>query len=276
MHELIRVARSLGVDPEWYLREYFQRAILHGISSLNFVDYYVLQGGTALRIAYGSPRFSLDLDFTVINRHISQLGGDVATLVGFLNRFFSIYGLDVRKSREKIVEIEGFYRCLITFDTLELLGRKTRIRLELVIRQYQNVKFRREIVTMNYPVRTAFGIQIKTPEQILVDKLCSLAGGIHRGYIRWRDIFDIYWLVSRHNARVDMHYFQQEFGSWVENIEDLKRLHDMLVEIQNQRSYGDIIDDLRKVLRADLVDRHLIDTYLRTAISSIEQVISNE
>ena len=274
MHELINMAKVMNINPEWYLREYFQRTVLYGISALNLSDYYVFQGGTALRIVYGSPRLSLDMDFTIINRLVDALEGDATELANFLSRFFSAFSLNVTKSREKMIAKDGFYRFFVTFDTLKLLGRNIKVKLELVTRKYHDIKFKREIIIIDYPTRVAFSIQVKTPSQMLVDKLCSLAGGMHRGYVRWRDLFDIYWLMSRHNAKVDMKYFEQEFGSWIESTEDLKRLRDELVKILEHETYDEIIEDLRKVLQEDLVRRSLVRIYLKTTIDCIEQVIS--
>jgi len=67
MEELIRKAGDLGLEPENVVRETFQKLILYAIAYNNLDDYYVLQGGTALRLFYNSPRYSLDLDFTLIN-----------------------------------------------------------------------------------------------------------------------------------------------------------------------------------------------------------------
>jgi len=276
MHELIDRAKIMNLNPEWYLREYFQRTILYGLAVLNLSDYYVFQGGTAIRIVYGSPRISLDMDFAIINRPLEKLRADATKLVNFLVRFFSTFALNLAKSKEKIIEEEGFYRFFILFDTLKLLGRKIKVKLELVTRQYINIEFVREIIYIDFPSKIAFSIKVKTPHQLLVDKLCSLAGGMHRDYIRWRDIFDIYWLISRHDAQIDTRYFEQEFGSWIESIEDLRKLRNKLTSILESKSYREVIEELRKVLRGDLVEESLVRTYLKTAIDCIDRVIINE
>lgn len=48
-------------------REYFQHLFLSKLYSLADNDGLLFKGGTALRIVYGSPRFSEDLDFSLIN-----------------------------------------------------------------------------------------------------------------------------------------------------------------------------------------------------------------
>ncbi len=45
------------------IKEILQEIILYGLSTLGFFEKALFQGGTALRILYGLPRFSEDLDF---------------------------------------------------------------------------------------------------------------------------------------------------------------------------------------------------------------------
>lgn len=48
------------------VREYLQHLFLSKLYTLNDSSNLLFKGGTALRIAYNSPRFSEDLDFTII------------------------------------------------------------------------------------------------------------------------------------------------------------------------------------------------------------------
>src|SRR3989338_3198255 len=58
-----------GVFPN-ITREYFQHLFLSELYKLDGAENLLFKGGTALRIVYGSPRFSEDLDFSLI--HISD------------------------------------------------------------------------------------------------------------------------------------------------------------------------------------------------------------
>lgn len=50
-------------DEEHALKEILQEVALYGLASANFFDKAIFHGGSALRILYGLPRFSEDLDF---------------------------------------------------------------------------------------------------------------------------------------------------------------------------------------------------------------------
>ena len=45
------------------VREYFQHLFLSQLYRMEKADSLLFKGGTALKIIYGSPRFSEDLDF---------------------------------------------------------------------------------------------------------------------------------------------------------------------------------------------------------------------
>ena len=55
---------QMGVFPN-IIREYFQNVFLSELYKLPEASKLLFKGGTALRIIYGSPRFSEDLDFSL-------------------------------------------------------------------------------------------------------------------------------------------------------------------------------------------------------------------
>lgn len=50
-------------DEEHALKEILQEIAIYGLANANFFDKAIFHGGSALRILYGLPRFSEDLDF---------------------------------------------------------------------------------------------------------------------------------------------------------------------------------------------------------------------
>ncbi len=55
---------QMGIFPN-IVREYFQHIFLEELYKLSDAEKMLFKGGTALRIIYGSPRFSEDLDFSL-------------------------------------------------------------------------------------------------------------------------------------------------------------------------------------------------------------------
>lgn len=60
--------KSLGISQEQIVREEYEMIILKALFESELGRALVFKGGTALRLAYGSPRFSEDLDFSVIKK----------------------------------------------------------------------------------------------------------------------------------------------------------------------------------------------------------------
>lgn len=62
--EKLSTQYQTGVFPN-IIREYFQHVFLSALYKLPESEKTLFKGGTALRVVYGSPRFSEDLDFSV-------------------------------------------------------------------------------------------------------------------------------------------------------------------------------------------------------------------
>ncbi|MFZ3062474.1 MAG: nucleotidyl transferase AbiEii/AbiGii toxin family protein [Actinomycetota bacterium] len=60
------LSRKVGISTEQIVREEYELIILKRIFESEFGKDIVFKGGTALRLGYGSPRFSEDLDFSAI------------------------------------------------------------------------------------------------------------------------------------------------------------------------------------------------------------------
>lgn len=58
--------RKLGISQEQVVRERYEIIILKKLFESELGKSFVFKGGTALRLAYGSPGFSEDLDFSVV------------------------------------------------------------------------------------------------------------------------------------------------------------------------------------------------------------------
>lgn len=60
--------KSLGISQEQIVREEYEMILLKALFESSVGKSFVFKGGTALRLGYGSPRFSEDLDFSVIEK----------------------------------------------------------------------------------------------------------------------------------------------------------------------------------------------------------------
>lgn len=98
-----RLAQRLQISRDYVVREEYEVLILKEIYESEFGASLVFKGGTALRLAYGSPRFSEDLDFTRIAdfdtakflTFLRRLENRYPTIkvVETIDKFFTVFGL---------------------------------------------------------------------------------------------------------------------------------------------------------------------------------------
>lgn len=62
--EALRLSRELQISPNQIIREGWELGILKELLESSLGKNLIFRGGTALRLAYASPRFSDDLDFS--------------------------------------------------------------------------------------------------------------------------------------------------------------------------------------------------------------------
>ena len=107
----------------------------------------------------------------------------------------------------------------------------------------------------------------------MADKISSLAGGEARGYIRWRDVFDIYWLVVKLKAGIDENYLLQEFGSWIEKPENLENILKKLETITREGDYSEILKELQKLLPPSLSKEDMVKEYVKVSMDILNEAL---
>ncbi len=63
-----KFSEEIGIDAEQIVREWWEMVILRDIFASSIGNNLFFKGGTAMRLVYGSPRFSDDLDFSLIRK----------------------------------------------------------------------------------------------------------------------------------------------------------------------------------------------------------------
>ncbi|HAJ95387.1 MAG TPA: hypothetical protein DCP02_04045 [Actinobacteria bacterium] len=96
---------SISVSYEQVVREEYEMIILKKLYESGQGKSFVFKGGTALRLAYGSPRFSEDLDFTVVKDFSRK---DLTILFKALEKNFDT--LKLIETKQKYYTYFGLYR----------------------------------------------------------------------------------------------------------------------------------------------------------------------
>lgn len=108
---------QMGVFPH-IVREYFQHIFLGELYKLPDGEKMLFKGGTALRIVYGSPRFSEDLDFSLFGVAHNEIKPFVEKLFIHVLAEIERIGIVVELG-EKIDRTSGGYFGVATFRMFE-------------------------------------------------------------------------------------------------------------------------------------------------------------
>lgn len=181
-------------------KELIHYEILQSLSKYGLLSHLTFQGGTCLRLCYGSQRYSEDLDFTAGDEF------DELDLPAFSKTLQSdllkAYDVTVRVREPKMVrEFDGvgMRRWTVIVDTATSRPDLPSQRIKLEVASVPSYTSEVRQVESNYRgLPASYGqtlARCQSAEEILADKLVSFANT--EGYIRHRDLWDIPWIAKR-------------------------------------------------------------------------------
>ncbi|MEK7168723.1 MAG: nucleotidyl transferase AbiEii/AbiGii toxin family protein [Patescibacteria group bacterium] len=219
------------IDEFTILREYLQLLVISYIYQEKEAGTIVFKGGTALRLIYGSPRFSEDLDFSTtlsfseIEEFVTKLKQKIIVEVPeFI--FSQIY-----KGKEGIR-----YNIKYQSDSLNF---PLNLRLDFhIVKDIINID--KSVLTTRFPVLIFPTIYHLNKREILAEKLECL-----KTRFKGRDIFDIWYLFTSGEAinnKIDVKIYIDKINEFDDN--DLVRDLNKFLPL-SQRT---ILPELKKIL----------------------------
>jgi len=174
-----QMAKKVGISAVQIIREEYEMVILREIFESELGEKVVFKGGTAIRLAYGSPRFSDDLDFGQIKRVN-------------LRDFAKLCDNIVRGNKNlALIEVLRKYFTLFAFFKIKdpALSEAVSIKVEISTREKKwakDIDFR--LINLKSEVTPLVALaQVATLERILREKQKIEPKRI-------RDIFDIWYI----------------------------------------------------------------------------------
>jgi predicted nucleotidyltransferase component of viral defense system len=159
----------------------------------------VFHGGTSLKLGWGSPRWSEDLDFLLKKDHLQEAKQQIEGAVTFVRAHLA------RIDAALQVEVSGkttdrMARYAISMSKPGLLG-KAMVKAEFwgvedsYLERYPSAlrlpEPPQELAKAGYFVRVSSMLPMATLNAVMCDKLVAVA---NRPYFKARDIFDMYWI----------------------------------------------------------------------------------
>lgn len=172
------------------MREYLQVYALRAMFEKGHFAQVAFVGGTALRFIFNVPRFSEDLDFSIVNSN----GYDFKHMLDEIKQVFTSanYLMSIKFKSERIVNT-AFLKFPELFHLAGMTHRKDQnlsIKLDIDTNPPKGATLASSLVNKYFPITFSH-----------YDLPSLFAGKLHafftRPYVKGRDYFDIIWLLSR-------------------------------------------------------------------------------
>ena len=201
------------------LKEVFQEIALLGLYHGGFFDKAAFYGGTALRILYGLPRFSEDLDFTLLEKNSSF---NIEHYFSSIVDEFEALGvqIDIAKKVKKNYDSDiesAFLKNGTSIHTLKIQadnidnilggvhsGKKLKIKFEVDINP--PLKFQTESKTLLMP--KTFNIITMTLPNLYAGKIHAVLCRKWKTRVKGRDWYDFEWYVKQ-NTLLNLEHLQE-------------------------------------------------------------------
>ncbi len=177
------------------LREIMQEVALAGLYRAGFFEKAAFYGGTCLRIFHGLPRFSEDLDFSLLN---SVPGFRLAPyLAGLQDEFealgFSIEIVEKVKSTESAI-VSAFLKNNSSVYDLNIAGQKV-LKIKLEVDTDPPLGFVTEEKLLLQPY--SFYVKCFSLPDLFAGKMHAVLFRQWKNRVKGRDWFDFEWYVRR-------------------------------------------------------------------------------
>lgn len=226
------VDKAMILSGRGHMRPVIEKELLHydilfSLDKEGLLDILTFQGGTSLRLCYGAPRFSEDLDFAG-GRDFA--GRQMAKMKECLEHYIGArYKLDVlvkeprelrNKSQHDGLKIDKWQLTVVSAPGQRHLPRQ-RIKIEVAnVPAYSRIP---RALQTNYDfLPDGYGdtlVLTETLDEIMADKLVSLVNTQH--YVRHRDIWDLRWLKQSGTA-INHEWVKNKIEDYCVNDYDLK------------------------------------------------------
>lgn len=204
------------------IKEAIHLYLLSALSDARILRHVVFQGGTALRFCYGGERYSEDLDFVCgkSGSYLDKIEFDklirdaMEATKRSLQRDFEIAPDQIiLEQPAHPMAIKGDSVVVAAWQILVPIGPtprspKSRIKIEFAnVPSYDNGPRIARATPGLVQVQDII-LAAESPNEILADKAVALTA---RAALKYRDVWDVWYLISRLDARIDRDMVRHKF-----------------------------------------------------------------
>jgi predicted nucleotidyltransferase component of viral defense system len=227
-------------------KELLHYEILKAMAEGGYLDKLAFQGGTCLRLCYGAPRYSVDLDFAAGSSFIIEdLEGMGERITNALNRKFEV---DARVKAPRMAKTNpAVYRWVVSVNTNLSRPDIPHQVVQIEATSVDSYTIHPREVLMNYeslPVHLGDVIvNAETLDEIIADKIVSFVCSNH---VRYKDLWDLNWALTRPGLDWDL----------IKRLRDTK-LDDYCEAAKYDEHYNRVEQDLGTIIESDEMHNEL-------------------
>lgn len=218
------------------LREYLQHLFLTYFYQKEISQNFLFKGGTALKLVFGSPRFSEDLDFSGLKN-----SGNYEKILEEVLLNFSFENIEVDLIESK--PTSGGHLAILEFN---LLGEKLELRNEISFRPQRFLA--RETTIIASEITPAYKIFLLDRRMMVKEKIEAL---LTRQ--KPRDFFDLYFILRKEELRQVLELEAEQRKKIISYLkeQDKKIISNELKRLL-PKSFWSVIKDLPQALKREI------------------------
>lgn len=258
-------------------KELLHYDIMAALSQSGLLTMLTFQGGTCLRMAYGSQRLSEDLDFVGGIDFSPEDYQDLAQVL--IDYFKPRYGLDIRvktpKERCFSSNSVGVGRWMVAIETQSQVKNLPKQKIKLEIANVPSYTRNTKAIKLNYASLQAglstVLVNCESEEEILADKIVALC---LRKFIKARDLWDMVMLVQQ-GSNINDTWVKAKFSDYQSTKAPLTCLQQRLDELPEYWSSGKFEHEMRRFLpRKKLEETFEQANFMEYFIAAIDELLN--
>jgi predicted nucleotidyltransferase component of viral defense system len=231
------------------LREVMQQIVLAGLSRSDFFEHAAFYGGTCLRLFYDLPRFSEDMDFSLLR---ANKNFDLQNYFSFIEDEFLSMGKSIeisKKKKQQNTNIESaFLKDASQFYDIKFQTEKqVKIKIEVDILPPLNFETENKLLLQPF----SFNARCFTLPCLFAGKVHAFLFRNWKNRVKGRDWFDFEWYVQN-KVPLNLSHFMaraKQFGDPSGEIKDEKTLKFALAKRIRSTDINAVKGDIMPFLR---------------------------
>jgi predicted nucleotidyltransferase component of viral defense system len=261
------------------LREIMQKITLAGLSRTDFFVKATFYGGTALRVFYGSDRYSEDLDFSLLkpdsNFSIEPYFKAVLDEFKSLGLTVSIRGKKKTKQTaidSAFLKAETIWQEIVLEDIIKETGVRSNksLKIKIEVDRQPPLNFKTEEKLLLRPF--SFYVKCFTKPSLFAGKMHALLFRKWKTRVKGRDWYDLEWYIKK-GIPLDVNHFltrAKDTNDWKDDSISNEQIIELLDTKIKSVSFSSIKEDVVRFIKNDDVLNIWSPEYFKNLIEKIK------